>query len=754
MNRRTVAPGVALLVALGLAACRSPVGAPPGPSLEPPPTRSTYVPDEADQEARRTAAGVLGDDALAVRRAREAIEMIDAERRAAGESRTGLLPYAQHAADATEPGDLAYRRASRELLERRDLDEMLRRKVEIEVADDPLALARLRMHDEHQRRVARAVNGVASALGRSILNLAAAPLRLSQALLGIAVAEYTDEPISVRERQALAYWKRFVEEHPEAPESHALLEGIESLQRDWFEMKRDRGVRAAERGIDGGQYAEAFVFADRALRYAPEDREATALLLRAEALRHHWREERRRSVSAAPGPLQEAGDPLARALLVALMQPGGDVETAANALLATQPEDGPLVAEGLFARALARGERGDEDAMWDAYESLADCDDRALARHAAQLMASPSQNPYEAFRQSVADGRADSARFVALGPLADGAHDRNLPRPVEWILEGPALLSTLGGIPTRLLQTTMAPPPARAPAVHARNYLKRYPQGAHSMELRHWLLEYEGERGNWITAYALAEDSDSATREEIERKAAAQALSSARAQERRDLRLMLLRETATRYPDTPAGKRALRYARDEIEHATSQRIRVSRGFLEENPRVAGPAGLGLRPDLLDEGGRNGELHPDGVTLIGGRVLEIALLAPSGDPEDPPERRRQRISADRLARLVSLLEETALRNALLDPLAAHGPDADRDLFFERARLGAADIPDLRPEASSNYAFLGVRERYGMVRTHESILPVDLVIQGSLPSMTVGAFPRLRTPHETPDAVLYR
>jgi hypothetical protein len=83
-----------------------------------------------------------------------------------------------------------------------------------------------------------------------------------------------------------------------------------------------------------------------------------------------------------------------------------------------------------------------------------------------------------------------------------------------------------------------------------------------------------------------------------------------------------------------------------------------------------------------------------------------------------------------------------------------PDADRDAFFERLRLGLADDLDARPSARSSYAYSGLRERYGMVRSRESILPFDLVFQGSLTDLRLGAFPRFRTPRETPDAFLYR
>ena len=216
----------------------------------------------------------------------------------------------------------------------------------------------------------------------------------------------------------------------------------------------------------------------------------------------------------------------------------------------------------------------------------------------------------------------------------------------------------------------------------------------------------------------------------------------------------MLGQIAEEHPDTEGGREAGELAHQELTRATVQSIRISRGFLLENPEVAGPNGVGLRPGLLDGRARDGELHPDGVRLVGGRVLEFSLLAPGGDEDDPPEILRREVSGERLARLVALLEETAIRNALVDPLNETAPDARRDHFFERAKLGVADTADPRTSATSSFAFVGVREKYGMVRSRESLLPVELVLQGSFPDLGLGAFPRLRMPKTTPDAVLYR
>ena len=129
------------------------------------------------------------------------------------------------------------------------------------------------------------------------------------------------------------------------------------------------------------------------------------------------------------------------------------------------------------------------------------------------------------------------------------------------------------------------------------------------------------------------------------------------------------------------------------------------------------------------------------------------MAESGDEDDPPEKRQVRVSAEQLARVVARLEETSFRNSLLDDQDPVVPDAQRDVAFERARLGLADRVDTRPEARADFTYTGMRERYGMVRARDPWLPFDLVVQGSLSDLSLGAFPRWREPKKTPDAGLY-
>jgi hypothetical protein len=511
-------------------------------------------------------------------------------------------------------------------------------------------------------------------------------------------------------------------------------------------------VRDGRRALENGDPRLASNHAARALRYAPEDPEASELLRDSEAQVAVWLANRRRSLEATPpsSPLDDEE----RTLLVQLLLPGGDIESSAQALLdaSTDPE---TRAEARFALAVSASERGEEVLSWDEFDELAD-ESVPMARHAQALIWSAEENPYGEFLRTRSLARKARFRGVAFGPLRNGPRDRDLPRTVEYLIEIPSLVAVVGGLPARLIQAPFQSPDEQIPAVLARRYLERNPEGAHAEELREWLQDFEAGRGNHVGALRLAEASGEESGIGLERMrelAAQQAYDASLKERRRNVRMQLLTETARSFEGTDAGQRAGMRAREEMERATPQHIRISKGFLLENPNVAGPEGLALVPELLDDDDEDAELHPNGVSLLGGRIIEFSYLAESGDPDDEPRRVQKKISEERLARLVAQLEESNQRTLRTDRDAQVEHDADRDLFLERARLGVTDQIDRRASAESSYTFLGMRERYGLVRSRESILPFELVLQGSFEDFGLGAFPRLRMPRATPDQYLY-
>ncbi len=753
-----IAARAALLVAL-LCGCSSLAPPPPVDPLEQLPRMATYMPDDADRAARDLAAAIFVGTPEDVDFQVTRIGLIDSERLEQGQGYSGLGPYAELARTATRTDVREFRADLARILKRRDVDETLRTQLEEHVRDDPMQLARSRMIDHHRVRWGRVFNALSEPVGRSIMSLTFLPFRLGNSLLNLALAERQREDLSRHERQALDHWKRFIEAHPESPEAAELVARVEEAQLRWFETQRDLSLKRGRNALEKGDPLLAAAMAERTLRFSPEDGDALELLENATAAGQAYKQSRARSIAVSDDP--SVVDPRQRELLLAMLDPGAPMGPPAARLLEALPEGGPLTDEAAFVLAMSQfEEQGSESAGWDALEDVAETDDDLgdvnMARHAAALLGSTNQHPYLAFQAARGEATEKRFRWLAFGPLAHGARDRDLPRSVEWLVELPTMMGVAMGAPNRILRFPFLKSELSRPATLARRYLERYPNGEYAGEVREWLIDYERDRGNHVGALTLIESApepDPDLIEKVRPKAAEQALVASQREKQRDVRQRLLREVAQRFQDTEAGAQAGLALREELEQASAQRIRISRGFLEEHPEVAGPDGLALVPGLIDGQALNGELHPEGITLLGGRWVELSFLDESGRDGDPPERVRRRVSEERIARLVAQLEESSRELALTDPDVNHEHDADRDAFFERARLGAIDDIDVRPHAQSSYTFMGAREKYGMVRSRESILPVEIVLQGSFEDFGLGAFPRIRMPKSTPDAFLF-
>jgi len=747
------------VVAIGwLTGCRSPGARPIGRAIDSSVRFSTRIPDVADYAAAELASAALVSDAERAERLLRRLRAIDTVLVAGGDLPTGLVPIATDLVNATVDSSLGYRESTHALLENDDLNPALRERLAQTEKNDPLVLASARIRDAWMISFGRAFNALAEPVGKSIMTMSLAPYRLARSMLSYAIQVYNQEPLPLQRRQALAHWKEFVARYPNAPEVAELEPLIEEGDIELAETLYGRALRGAERALEINRTRLALVYADRALELKPEDARASAL--RNEADRRLVRERKKRSRSLDVARNMTPISPAARQLSIAMLDPYGDVVGAANELLESDP-DGPFADEARFAEAIAIGERGAELQMWDALGEIAEQEPQQsnMVRHARALINDPASNPYRAFSEARRADRVNKAKWVFLGPWARGPADRRLPGPLEWVIDLPAIGQTMLSFPMRLLQVPWmrSMPSARLAAVYGHRYLEHNPDGERVADVRDWLSAFEGKRDNWIAVYNLAlQDVNFDVDElaELRETAAAQATAFASREERRGTRIAMYRRVVREYPDTQAGMRAGDAARAEIMDATPQQIRISRGFLVENPEFAGPRGLGLDPELLDDDPVNGELHPTGVVLIGGRTVKLLFVGPSGDEKDPPIEVYQELSDERFARMVAKLEETSFRNSLLDRDDAIVADANRDVVFERARVGLSDEIDTRPMAESTFSYRGMRERYGMVRSRESILPFSLVLQGSLTDLSLGAFPRINTPRETPDAFLYR
>src|SRR5262245_17878903 len=246
LHRSRTMPGTRSLLAVPivLAACATPpAGAPPPTAFERDVRFAALVPDVADRtvaEAARAALLSRPEEAeLAVRR----LQAIDTVLEAADERPTGLVPAATDLANAAQGDPRAYRAGARDLLERDDLDPVLRARLEIEERDDPLLLARDRLREDWLLEFGRAFNAMAEPLGSSITTFTLAPYRLARSVVNYALALHAREPLPLRQRQALAHWKTFIAQHPEAPEAGDLAPRVAAAEWRWQRTQRNRDLR-------------------------------------------------------------------------------------------------------------------------------------------------------------------------------------------------------------------------------------------------------------------------------------------------------------------------------------------------------------------------------------------------------------------------------------------------------------------------------------------------------------------------------
>ena len=667
------------------------------------------------------------------------------------------IPMSVDLINATLDDPLEYRAACKALKKASDLDPRLESRLEECSDDDYLRLAQRRVWDSRETLWAQTYNAVAEPLSQSLLSGGIlAPYYIATSIANYLAQLNERDPFPVQLRQALVHRERFLARFPDSEEVPAVQKKVDRAKAKLAYHESRKLSFRAKVALDNRQIHFANYLAGQALQTNPENREAATVSERSRAAIDRRINNQLRSLGSELDTSSEAMNADA-ARASALLLSGSGIARHGRTFTRTSETR----AIGQFMLAAALHESGRESPGWERLRELSTSAprDNRMARHAQALLFDPDQNPYGGFRRVESRQNSLKRRWRIFGPFFQGPRYRRLPKPIAWLMDLPAVVNTVIFSPVRLILSPMSgAPDFKAPvAVAGYRYLERHPGGEHMDELANWLFRYESDNKNWNGALRLADylpKIDPESREELVEKAAQQRIDFAFRGNRRDRRNSVLRGAAREYPDSEAGHEAGLAAREELENVSAQNIRMTRGFLIENPQVSGAQALGIRSELIDGKNENGELHPRGVTFLGARYMEFEFLAESGDDEAPPIRLRRRISEERLARLVAILDDTVHRNMRVDPDMDAGADPRRDLFLERARLGLANDPDMRATAQSTYVYESARERYGMVRGRESVLPFDLVVRGDFSTLGIAAFPRWRKPRETPDAFLYR
>ncbi len=751
---------LALSSLLVIGGCASRPPPPGGDLLLPLAAPAPWLPEPSDKVAAQAAAAALASDAPSLKKAVARLVTISDSHKGAD-----LDALAADLLHSTLDDPEAYRAASEKLTAGWNTDPALDARLQLAIDDDLLALAWQRRRDTWENYWARTFNAVSQPLGQALFNgFVLAPLQISTSVAHYLASFSNDEALPATDRQALALRKEYLARNPAASDAAYVRGQVAGADAKLAKTMRTRRLRAARAAEKASRYRVAGMEARRALFWGPSP-EAEKILAHSKARSAEHHRLFAQSLEATPEPPGGRYTASSRRLAIALLQSSGSSEPLDPGLLETLEREsrgtGYASGQAAYVFALAQYEAGKEGASWKTLKALAGQSPvkNGMVRHAAQLLGDAWQHPYLAYHDARSRSRNATLRWRLFGQSATAIRYPNLPRALGLLLESPGLATALATSPIRLIFGRWQPAPdfQRPSAVLAYRYLGLHPGGQHSQELVAWLFDYERSRDNAVAALRLLDflpPMSDTKRAALAEAASAQQLSGAERIKRPDRRIQALRYTSMEYPDNAAGKQAGLRVRAELEDASPQKITITKDFLVENPRVAGPAGLGLNPILINDKVEDGELHPMGITLLGGLTVRFDLIGEEGKEKSPPTPLYKQISAERMAQLAAMLDETTRRNELIDPQDRLAPDADRDQFIERALLGLADRPDKRPTAQSTYVYQSMRERYGIVRGRESILPFDLVLRGSFSDLNLGAFPRWRPPKETPDIFLYR
>ncbi len=712
------------------------------------------LPDDLERAAGRLAALALASQPDTAAEILTLIQERDAELEARGERPSGLSDNGLDLLN-TLGDQRAYLEQAQEMLERGDIDPALRRRLERYIDSQPLNVANTRLREDRVRKVGSVFNGLIAPVSRFFTSGSVPTVETGRAAVASLLLMHSFPEATTQERQALRAYQEFLERNPDAPEREWVSKKVARYESELRQQLHTHALEAAERAMKAGGPEAALLHLDRADRLIPDDTDARELREHAKAAV----ERRDQQIHASLRAGDEVGIPLdpemkaelealARAVLEA---PYDEVARHASAWQ-ERHEAGPLSSEVRFLEAYWYLAHAEEDQFFHSLSEVAGLDpDRSrMARHARWILLDPEQNPYAFYRAALRADRRDRRRWILLGQRAHGPTRRGLPRPFEWILSLPGFATSLVTSPLRLLQYPGARSQFGGGVLHTgERYLAHFPEGEHAEEVNRVLEGLYANRGHWSQAlehHRARANPDPDKVASYREKIAERTLQAAQLRRRLDVRAAIYRSVIDEYGDTPQAESARASLKELVRSASPQRIRLSKEFLQEYPELWAPGALGLHPELLDGERKNGEMADEGITLLGRTLVEIPLVDKAPVVETVPR--------ERFARFIAALEEVSYRRLVTDEREQPEPDPQRDLFFERARLGLLDDADLRPSARSEAVFLSTNEKYGKIPAAESILPLEIVLQGGLEDFGLAAFPRVRLPGETPDAFLYR
>jgi hypothetical protein len=687
----------------------------PLPEFDPFETRAAaprYFPDNVDKRARELMIAVLTNQRPEVEEQLRALKEEDLRLRKERGATTGLTDYAQDIANNMIESHDAFLAAYRQALRKASSEQRKKYLAAVLNQDDLTQSSQLMRQSS-----TNFWGGMMNRLLGSIDLVGVASGNYMGAALETTISQLyalTDRDMPIEERRALARELDHLKRFPEDPRNEELRARIEKRDKRKRSALARKQISQARQAAKKGDLEAASFHAELALYFDPESRDAKAVLTQAlKGFAARDAAANNRAVAQVEPQRDGGEDTDVENLLVALsLRDANKIERLAVDLDRKYQRQ-PLGDAARDAEAIALEMKGRHEEAKKIVGQIARSAANADARqHAAALLQSPEYNLLAPLYAAQHDRRLETAKYVLLG---EDLLRKNLIYAAGAVaVAGPAAAATLGTVNAILLgsnayQVMTNNPVSAQPVIDAGvSYVRTHPKSSNSAEVYQVLADAYEERGIFDRAIAYHELAGTGQEKiaALREKAARALLNAAAKAKERGTREYYLTRLVDEYAGSPSAAEATRKLA-EMAKDENQGLRMSKQFLQENPEIFGPNGLGLKASLFDGDPRNMEVAGRGVNLISERELLVYYQTPWG-----VRSQSYSLSANVAQRFFSQLRDTNHQVALADvnqrPKGSVGGIAGLPSTLLQAKR---EQPETRTEEHDETTFTLVRDANG-------------------------------------------
>ena len=684
-----------------------------------------YFPDDVDKRTREALIDALFNDKAALEQHLSFFKSEDG-RLQKQQAATGLTEHVQDLVNNTIPEREPHLAAQRAALKNAS-SEQRKKYLEAIINQDDLNQA-----DQLMRRSSTNFwGGMVNRLLSSVDLVGVASGNYIGAAVETAVSQLyalADRDMPIEERRALARDLDYLKRFPDDPRSAEIRRRVESLDKKKMAALAQKQLAKADEALAKSESDKALFHAELASFFDPQSRDVQKALERATKLSKERDESQKKALTAIEEPRAPADrDEDVKRLLQALsLRDAHQVERVAVDIDKKYP--GTALADAARdAEAVAMEMKGWHEAAKKAVEQIIRSAINPDAKtRASTLLQSREYNLLGSFEDARSDRRLQSAKYVLLG---EDLLKKNLLYAAGAIVAGGpagvgAALAMVNAmmVGNNLYQVVTNNPISAQPVIDTGvAYVRNHPNSENASEVYKVLAEAFEERGMLDKAINYYELSGTASKEKIadlNEKMAKAYLNAATKNKERAAQESYLTTILDEYPGSSSAAEATKKLAELDEN---RGLRMSKQFLQENPEIYGPRGLGLKPSLFDGNTGNMELAERGVNLIGDNEMLIYYQTPWG-----VRSQSYPLSKPMADRFFATLRQKNLEVALADvnQRAKGSAGGIRNLPLPVIRAEGEKRGE-RSEERDDTTFTFVREVGGSAATYPKVLDYELL-----------------------------